>query len=314
MNRGVALAVCLLAVACRDGGGEGAQAPAAGDTPEAAANAPEGRAYERDVVFVTPAPDSLIMVPWVIESSSRPGRVDRISRGWLVRSGAWEPFLRVQWSTPPTRAPWRILPREGLRIVVGEGDRLDRIFYEAGSRSLEIVLGEPVTQWTGSQGGAFQLNDGALLLGDRRLEGRVLDISQAVSPREGALGDWIFLMADESLAVVIQAPRAAPEPDEVRYEGWARLEDEDLRWPDVEVAWTRTQGYERARRDVPAALTLGSPTGDFTAELTVRAVNLEARSGSGPVLPVDGFLELEGTVVLRGRTRPVRGLLRHRQP
>jgi hypothetical protein len=62
------------------------------------------------------------------------------------------------------------------------------------------------------------------------------------------------------------------------------------------------------------AWTFAASDGRLSGELTALTVQLSAGEGSGPILPVDGFFYLVGTVTLDGSLFPVRGVLRHQQP
>lgn len=307
----VACALALFSAGCGDEPRPVPGVPAAAESGAQPADAAPLRTYERSVVFVSTAADSVLMVPWVVEATTVPGGVDRTARGWLGRNGAWEPFLRASWTTPPNREPWRVLPQGPFRILVGEGDRLDRVFYEGGSRRLEVVLDDPVTQWTGNRGGSFLVVEGGLVLGDRRVPGRVLDVTQGIRVAEGSMGDWLYLVSGDSVVVVIQAPLYQEEG--MAYQGWARDGDQELQWPEVRVSWEESRAFEPARRDVPGILALRTPGGGLSGQIQVTAMQLETRDGPGPLLPVDGVMEIQGTVRIQGRSIPVRGVLRHRQ-
>lgn len=308
LPRALACAWFLTFVAC--GGGDtpsdGSGAPL--DAVEAAPQA--RRSFERSIVFVSTGSGPRIVVPWLLESVTRPGGLDRIYRGFLLRDGEWEPFYRSAWSTGPQREPWQIVPEGPFRILVGDGGRLDRVVFDGGGRQLQLTLEEGMVEWTGSQGGSFGLLEGGLTLGDRRVPGWVLDVSQGVSLEEGTLGDWLFLTAGDDLAVVVEAP--VDSGGDVRYQGWARRDGDEARWPLVDVEWETTQAYDPARREIPSVLVLATPDEGLTGRLTVRSLQLEARDGAGPVLPVDGLLEVEGRLELDGSGVDVRGLLRHR--
>lgn len=310
------IALSLLFLTLTVGCGDPAPAESGTDAPaaEGVDSVPQAprRNYERSLVFISTTGDSLLVVPWILEATTVPGGVDRAVRGWLARNGAWEQFLRDAWRSPPNREPWRILPRGPLRILVGQGDRLDRIFYEGGSRRLEVSLDETEAEWTGNRGGSFNVMEGGLVLGDRRVPGRVLDVSQGIRVREGSLGDWIFLVSGDSLTLVAQAPLYQEE--EMSFQGWARDGFQDLQWPELVVEWAERRAYEPARRDIPSVITIRSPSGNLQGELQVVSMQLETRAGPGPILPVDGIMDVEGTLRIQGRELPVRGILRHRQP
>lgn len=309
----VTLAPALaLALACSDDPGADPGAPAPEGPGADTVDAAPRRSYERSVVFISTTGDSLLLVPWVVEATTVPGGVARTARGWLGRSGTWEPFLRTAWTSPPNREPWRILPNGPFRILVGESDRLDRVFYEGGSRRLEVSLDETLAEWTGNRGGSFNVLEGGLVLGDRRVPGRVLDVTQGIRVSEGSMGDWLYLLSGDSVAVVVQA--ALHQEGAMSYQGWARVRDQELQWPEVRVTWQESRSYEPARRDIPSVLSLGTPSGSLGGQLRAVSIQLETRPGPGPVLPVDGIMEVEGRLRIQGRNLPVRGVLRHRQP
>ncbi len=306
------LLLLLVASACGDAPrGESSRSPQPGSDPDTVPQAPRW-SYERSLVFVSNTGDSLLVVPWVLEATTVPGGVARSARGWLARNGAWEAFMRDEWNSAPNQEPWRILPHGPLRILVGEGDRLDRIFYAGGGRRLEVSLDETLVEWTGNQGGSFNVVEGGLVLGDRRVPGRVLDVSQGIRVQEGSLGDWIFLTSGDSLALLAQAPRYQEE--DMSYQAWALDGAQELGWPELSVEWEEQRAYEPARRDIPSILSVRSPASDLEAELQVLSFQLEVRAGPGPVLPVDGVMELAGMLRIGGRELPVQGVLRHRQP
>ena len=285
-------------------------------TPDSATAAVPRRFYERSVVFVSTTGDSAFTVPWIMEATSMAGGVARNARGWLGRGGQWQPFLRSTWTTPPSREPWRLLPSGPLRILVGPGDRLDHIVdmakaYNADgvSRQVEVALEETVVEWTGNRGGSFHVREGGMTLGDRRVPGWVLEVSQGIRAEEGTLGDWLFLTSGDSLAMVVQASLHAPEPEATSWQGWAWFEGREYQWSEVGVSWAGRRSYEPARRDIPDSLAFSTPDGLLSGGAGVRDILLEIRDGPGPVRPVDGIMEVDGSLVLNER-----GILRHRQP
>ena len=91
------LPTILLFAACTEGPQSETATPSRAGTPPTEDRNFEARSYERDVVFLTTDRDSLIIVPWVFEASTQPGGVVRHLRGWLARSGVWDPFFSAEW-------------------------------------------------------------------------------------------------------------------------------------------------------------------------------------------------------------------------
>lgn len=273
-----------------------------------------GHGFERNVVFLTTRSDSAIVVPWLVTARTRPGGVDRTARGFLARNGAWEPFFQSTWETSPTRVPWRILPRESMRLIVGDEENLDRIVFEEGSRQLHVILEDALVEWSGQRGETFRLVEGSLLLSSQRVAGIALDMARARRADDGPLGGWAFLTSGDSLQVVLHSPRARPPGAVGAWRGWARTANEaELQWPALTLAWESTRAFEQARREVPSSWSLASPDGELRGAIEAQSSWLDVGEGEGPQLPVDALFEVGGTVTLDGGDYPVQGLVRYEQ-
>jgi hypothetical protein len=273
-----------------------------------------GRYFERNIVFVASSPDSVLIVPWLISARTLPGGVLREVRGLLARSETWEEFFADRWVTPPTRIPQNPLPRGRMRIVVGDADALEQIFFDEGPRQLGVALLAPRSEWSGPRGESFRLLDGALVLASARVPGVVLDMTRGRPMRDRVGGDWAFLHSGDSLLVVLHAPLLEPPGTGGAFHGWARVGEQETQWPIVTVTWGERSAFERARREVPVAWSAASVDGEMRADLTVRTAQIQAGEGEGPQLPVDAFFQVEGTFRLGDVIYPLRGLLRHTQP
>ena len=264
--------------------------------------------YERNVVFMTVDADSAIVVPWFFQTSSSEEGVQRLTEGWLARAGLWEPFFHDEWITEPTRTPFRIQPRGPMDLVVGLGGTLERIVFGVGQRQLEVVIDEGMSDWSGNRGETFRVHQGAALFGDQRVEGMVLDMNRARLREGPEPGEWIFVTGPRRLAIVVEAPGGSPA-----YTAWGRMGEVEFRWPEVEVEWSAVRSFEEARRDVPVEWAIRSSDGEVELTLASAGMELRAREGDGPILPVDGLFQVTGTVVLAGDSLEVRGLVRHVQ-
>lgn len=279
-----------------------------------AADTFRGRAYERNFVFTTVTGDSSFFVPWLMSIRTRPGTVDRETRGFLERSGTWDEFYSEKWETPPNRSPWRILPHKSLHIIVGQGDAIEDLLYEEGAHSLDLELDDVLQQWTGPRGETFQIQKGAADLSGRRVDGIVLDMFRGRDADEPRLGDWAFLVSGDSLQVVLEAPQLAPPGTKDAYRGWARLDFRNLQWPAVTVDWTEVRAFEPSRQDVPVAWKISTEGDDLAGSLKLRTAQIRPGQGAGPVLPLDALAEVTGTLDIKGGTYPVRGLFHHHRP
>jgi len=305
----------LLAVAVVAACGEPDQAPSAGSD---GAEAVEGggnftpRVYERNFVFVSPEGDSVFFVPWFMQTVEESDSVMREARGWLARGEDWEGFFAERWWTPPTREPTRILPRGGLQLLVGEGDAIDGILFEEGRRTLEVIMGDAVASWTGARGGSFDVVRGSAFLADRRVDGLILEMTRASATDGPRGGDWAFLLSGDSAHFVLAADAEHGGEVEPVYRAWGDdASDDELQWPDVHIAWTRTEAFPPARRDVPVSWRVTSEDGELTGELEATSAELQSGEGPGPLLPVRGLFVVVGTLTTEDGRFPVQGLFVH---
>ncbi len=304
----VLLGVFLILTGC---GQDTPQRPAStgGTTPDAGPDRTlDDRVYERNIVFVTVGADSAIIVPWLFRSSVSALGVERTAEGWLARSGLWEPFFTDRWISPSTRSPFLIHPRGPMDLVVGSDGVLEEILYEEGPRQLEVIIDEGMSDWSGSRGETFRVHQGAVHLGNQRIEGMILDMSR-VYLREGPYpGEWMFLTGPGRLALMIEETDGSPH-----YTAWGRRGEEEYRWPEIEVEWSSVRSFEEARRDVPVAWEVRSDDGEVDLSLVSTGMELRTATGEGPLLPVEGLYQVSGSLILAGDSLEVRGLVRHLQ-
>jgi len=271
------------------------------------------RSYERHIVFLTFQGDSTLLVPWSFTARTRPDGVERRARGWLARGNSWDPFFSEEWKDPPNAAPWRVLPHGPLRLIVGLGDALETIIFQEGTRNLEITLGELLVEWSGQRAQGYRVHEASVLLGDRRVEGYLLDMTRGWTDDGDPPGDWGILLSGDSLQVVMEDLAPSSNPEGGAFSLWARVEFLERRWQGVRLAWSEVRAFEEARRDVPLRWGIQSPEGDLSGALATVAPHLEAGTGAGPILPVDALFQVEGNLTLAGEDFPVRGFIRHLQ-
>ena len=277
--------------------------------PTLAARPPAER-FERAFVFLSNRQDSVLSAGWMADAASRPDGVERISRGVVTLAGTGQVFYRAASTTPPSEVPWRLLPDTAMRLLVGESDRVEQLVFETATPPVALRMGDLLNEWTTGIGAVMGLLNAEVEVGGRTFGGRILDVTH--SWREGdnpPPGDWMLLTSGDTLALVMHAMGPGSE----QYQVWGRQGLQTIGWPEATVTWGAVQAYDRARRDVPVSWSISVEDGDLSALLELRSADLEAGTGDGPLLPVDGFLEVGGRLVLRGAEYAVRGLIRHTQ-
>ena len=195
-----------------------------------------------------------------------------------------------------------------MDLVVGPDDVLEEILYDEGPRQLEVIIDEGISDWSGSRGETFRINQGAVHFGNLRIEGMVLEMSR-VRLRDGPFpGEWMFLTGAGRLALVIEATGGSPG-----YTAWGRRGEAEYRWPEMEVEWSSVRSFEEARRDVPVAWEIRSVDRDMELSLVSAGMDLRTVAGEGPLLPVEGLFQVSGSLIMAGDSIEVRGLVRHVQ-
>jgi len=273
----------------------------------------EARSYERHIVFLTVGGDSTLLVPLSFSARTQPEGVSREIRGWLARSETWDPFFSEQWDGPPNSAPWRILPRGSVRLIVGQGDALETILFQEGGRSLEMSLGELLAEWSGQQAQTYRVHEASLTLSDQTVEGYLLDLTRAWATGDGPPGDWGILVSGDSLHAVIEDLRPDLGPEGGAFTVRARVSFLDRQWQGVQLIWSEVRSFEAARRNVPLGWEIQSPEESLSGTLVSTSPFLEALEGEGPMLPVVGLFQVSGTFILDGDEYPVYGFIRHTQ-
>ena len=312
-RRGLMLITALVAsatvMACRD--------TAPGTTPSGAAQegdseppraAPGPRTYQRSVVFLDSASDTTMFVPWDFESRSGSDGIQRTIRGWLGRGQQWALFMEDEWNTPPSRAPWRILPRGPARIVMDAEDALVSIYYMEGLRDLNVELGATLAEWGGQRGEIYRLSEGHARLAETETDGLILDVSTARVSGQPEPAEWALLSGGSSFHLLLADPEGPGS-----YRAWLLDGDEEQAWPEVNVEWAETRGFERARRPVPVLWRASTADGSLTAEFEAVSSHIKALVGDGAILPTLGMFEVSGTVQIGDTETEVSGFLRHFQ-
>jgi hypothetical protein len=291
---------------------EAGSAPVERDSAEEPSPTPVAL-YERNFLFLGWEADTAVMVPWFLNARTSQDSVTRTARAWLGRGGAWELFFEEAWKTPRTPEPWRLLPHGPMRLVVGEGDVVERVLFDEGPRQLELVLEEPIVEWAGQRGEAFRALNGAVFISSLRLDGVLFDMSRARSPLDPEPGDWIFLTAGDSLLFLFIDPGRRDPTADIFFSGWARMGDEDVHWPAVRMEWPRVRSVDEARRDVPDSWVITAVDGDMRGSLESVTSHLTVGGGEGPLLPIDALFEVRGTIVIEDQELGVSGMVRHLQ-
>ena len=284
--------------------GEPGTASRVNSEPGAAA----GTTYRRTVVFVDTSRDTSMFVPWEFANRVEANSILRSTRGWLGRAGEWRLFVEEDWTTEPTRAPWRILPRGPARLIVGQEDALREIYFQEGVRDLSVRMGEAIVEWGGQQGETYRLLNGTTRLAGVETSGLVLDAFTARTSEADEASELALLTGVDSFQLLLADSEGAGS-----HRAWARRDTVTYSWPEVDVTWPEVRSFERARRDIPVAWTVASTEPFLSGEFEAVSSHQHTMRGTGARLPTLGVYELAGHVTIGTERIAVKGFLRHLQ-
>ena len=302
--------VLIVAVACSAEPGSPGRVPAE-DPALAPLDSLAGNRYERHLAFFGLEAENPLVVAWSFSADTREDAVDREARIWLARGGMWDAFFQSAWETPAARAPWRLIPHEGIRIIVAERDALTALLYRSAGQELEMWFGEALAGWSSRPGELIQVREASTVLSETAVTGTLVDISFALQASDGAPESWALLISDD-IQMFLRGPFDAAADS--TFQGWGTLRARNFDWPDVVVTATRSRAFEPARRDVPVAWRFQSSDADLTGRIEAMSTHMEAGEGPGPQLPLIAISEVEGSITIEDVPYLVRGILYHRTP
>lgn len=301
----------LLAVACSPdvGNGSSSALPEALVTSDSTAVTFTSRSYQHTIFFMDPTGDPPTYVSWEFLNREMPDSVSRQARGWLGRAGAWSLFVEDPWVTGPSRAPWRVVVRPPIELVVGYGDRLREVHFQDGLRSLSLRLGDPVEEFQGPGDERYRLLRGTVQVSGQESSGLVLDATAAWWNEAPHPTEWALLSSGRQVQLLISGRFGTDI-----YQAWARLDSATFEWEDVTVTWDELRRFERASRDVPVRWSFASRNGVLTGTLEAVSSHFKAiaEEDDGPLAAL-GVYEVSGEVAIRGVRFPVHGFFRHFQ-
>ena len=285
-----------------------------------------GHRFQRTFLFLSAEEGTRVAVLWTFLQEVVPEGVLRSRTGYLSGEDQWEELLRDQRMTPHQRFPWRILPGGGIRIVMDPGEEITSISFDLPARQATVTRGRLLGDWSPGPERTLRLFQSDLILPTRELRGYLLDSSwTGTDPDVPAPSDWALLVTQGATPfVLVQEDSEHPaEGERSTWIAWSPSGASPRIWAPVDVRWTDVTPVERARRNAPEAWWMQTPETRaaepwLEASLTRRSVFMDILDGPGPVFPIRGLYQVEGTLQTegspRGRPQPVWGFLRHRQP
>lgn len=321
-RRRAALSAHALVLALGIGGigcGEAPPIPEAGDAPEltaAGSGVPAAARYLTTYAFISAAGDAALYSTFGNETSG--SRLTRDYAAWMSRDGVWDQMLVVRDTLPVPRAGWRLLPAEGLGILVGDGAQIVGLRFRGGRADVHLGLGDEIAAWTSATGQVQALylagleTEGDLTAGFAFFHRAARSLGSPPAPT----ADHVFLLADTlGNALLIEASVQPDEPAVART--W--LHGTPGSWSDVTLVPTyadssETASPERSRGTAAPADSARAPTGwlfvipqaDLSGELRITPEEDMPEPGSTSARRA---IRISGELVADGESFRFQGLI-----
>lgn len=278
----------------------------------------EAASYARNFILLSRQADAPVAAVLDFTADENSDSIHRSAAAWLLTDGAWRRLLQASWQTEPVREPWRLVPHEELRLLVGDRGEIEALVHRADSTGFRLVPSVAVAEWSAGDAAQFRLRRGELRLQDRSIVGVLLDLQTGARAAGAATADVAFLTDGEGAHLILAENGTGSIS--------ARLfrDAEELVWEELKLtplAAEVSPGAEGAVHEVAdaEARTAGHADGwriagtsdDFAGELRATGDSLDtpaAGAGAGvQTVVVDGWIEARGErrtvfgVVRRGR-------------
>lgn len=228
-------------------------------------------------------------------NESVPGALIRDYRGWFAEEDRWREILRIRDTLPVPRAAWRILPGDGLDVLVGDGPEMVGLVLTDSSRRLRLLPGRVIAEWAGPTG-QRELLAHASLAHDSVSEPGFLFLRRAARPVSAPVDldeDEFFLLVDTRGNGFLVA-RTDTITESAGAVAWSWFNGIPSNWLDVTL--------QPNPADTAAIYPAGSP--GWTLEIPSASLTAEFRSiGERP-----GFVLVSGTLFQDGEPRELHGI------
>lgn len=236
-------------------------------------------------------------------------------RGWLIQNAAWTPIAWDRVEEPPTRAPWRVFPAQGLRLIVGDQGEIRELIADAAPRRVHLGVGLLLDRWEDPDAARRQIREAQLWFTATPIRAILLEEQVA---RPGAAVPPPFRSHDTAVLrlsggdLLIFSHQRDREGYGTSF-AWASLGGVNRRWDRVDLQLPERMTDTTFRRSVPARWELTIPEPNVRGELTP----IQYRASSlteGGVKPLHLVYTVRGWVEVDGKRRNAIGVLEHGEP
>lgn len=311
---GIAATLCLVTLqACGSEGGEGAP----GDRPENALDE-SGVTTTATVVeyamgfhFLAADPAQNSALVFEFSNTATAGGLAHRYLGWQLGPGGWRSAFDIQFDAPPTRAPWRLFPVQGLQLTVSDDGDPDDIILQTASSESTLDLGPLLDSWEDRSGTSHEVREATWVVPSGRIAGLALGHRLAVPepPRPARFGSFFrAILRSQGDAFLVLFYTTDPDRHGNPF-AWMFADGLTRRWTVLETRVLERASARELGRDVPARVSFAIPEAGIRGELTVQERRYEELPGSEAPKPYNALCRVRGWMEFAGERRSLDGIL-----
>lgn len=231
--------------------------------------------------------------------------------GWELSRSGWRSILEAEFQDPPTQAPWRLFPAEGVRLTVNADGDPDVLIMRVGSADYTLDLEGHLDGWEDRAGTRHEVREATLTRRGTRVNGVTVQhrfaIPEPSQPARFGPYERVILRSEDGAIIVFFHTRS-PEVFGNDY-AWMYADGLTRRWTALETRTVEVANSSQLRRNVPIRTWFRIPEPDIRCELTAaeRIFN-ELSAETGPK-PYHALYWVRGWIEFAGERRSVEGLL-----
>ncbi|MGD2151990.1 MAG: hypothetical protein PVG79_01905 [Gemmatimonadales bacterium] len=231
--------------------------------------------------------------------------------GWELSRSGWRSILEAESQDPPTQAPWRLFPAEGVRLAVNADGDTDVLMLRGGSTDYTLDLEGHLDGWEDRAGTRHEVRRATLTRRGNQVSGVTVQHRFAVPEpgRPARFGPYErVILRSEDGAIIVFFHTRSPELFGNDY-AWMYADGLTRRWTALEARTVEVANSSQLRRNVPIRTWFRIPEPDIRCELTAaeRIFN-ELAAETGPK-PYHALYWVRGWIEFTGERRSVEGLL-----
>jgi hypothetical protein len=295
-------------------------APGASSSPVDEAAAPGAvtpAEYTTSVTFLAIDPGPTPALVLHLANRAAADGLHRRYLGWLLERSGWQTVLDGDWLDGPTRAPWRVIPGDGLQLIVSDDGELNALVVSSDRSRYALEIGPRLDGWEDRRGARHDIHFAQLGRRGQPTPGIMVRHRLAVprperSARFGGRDAAILRASDGTLLVLFESRSAETYGESF---AWMYAEGLTRRWTALETRTVEVANSPQLRRNIPVRLWFHIPEPGIRGELRVTARELsELPTAEAGPKPYHAIYRVSGWLEIGEERQSVEGVLERGEP